>query len=284
MEEINQNFYDFLKKSQPIAFLASFSMLIAVFAFPNEGLQLVYQNAAMAAFMFVLAFVFSLLSQLAIYSEKKDGMEPTFIPELIRYGTYFFLIIGIAYLVLIVLEFKESFPALPEIVVGWASLFIGVAALFFVKNFYSAIKKSKDFVVLLVRMFSLMTGIIFVGAIIIHGASKIFGAVFEINIPFIIELSLLITTVIHGSSFGIVVLISNFLSKKATGKYSELPKLYVKKQSRISRIYVIGFLTILGFFIASSLLSLEELFIPTSEIILTDTISIEDSIELSLNP
>jgi len=283
MDEVNEKFYDFLKRSQPIAFLASFSMLIAVFAFPNEGLETVYQNAAMAAFMFVFSFIFSLLSQLAIYSEKKEEIEPTFIPEIIKYGTYFFLILGIAYLVLIVLEFKESFPALPEIVRGWGTLFIGVASLFFVKAFFLSIKKPKNFIPILFRIFGVVTGFIAAGAIFAQGMSKIFGAMFGIDLHFQIEFHLLILTLINGSVFALLVLTSNFLSK-STAKYSELPKLYIKKQSKISAIYSLGFLIIVGYVVISSFISLQELLVIQHEIILTDTISIKESFEITQNP
>ncbi len=146
-KQFNQNFYDFLKNAQPLAFLASFSMIITVFSYPQEDLESIYQNAAMAASLFVISFVFSMMSQFLIIKEESEKNEPSFYPELIRYGTYFFFAIGSVYLILIVVEFGKNFESLFVIFISWISLFVGVSFLAMtVKHIYALTKVKEELV------------------------------------------------------------------------------------------------------------------------------------------
>lgn len=128
VKESNKIFHEFLKNSQPLAFLASFSMIIAVFAFSNKEFGSIYTNAVLAASMFTVSFVCSYLSQVFVHREEKEGYDKPFsLFESIRYGTYFFFGIGVIYLILIVNEFAKSLPQIPSIVSGWIWLFAGLS-------------------------------------------------------------------------------------------------------------------------------------------------------------
>lgn len=123
-KKFNENFYVFLRNAQPLAFLASFSMVLAVFAFPNTAFASVYSNAAIASTMFIVSFVCGLLSQFLIVREEEEGYkEPYSLFELIRYGTYFFLAVGVIYLLLIAVEFGKSLPPIFNTVAAWSWLF-----------------------------------------------------------------------------------------------------------------------------------------------------------------
>ncbi|AJW71746.1 hypothetical protein [Nitrosopumilus adriaticus] len=286
MSTINNQFYDFLKKSQPLAFLGSFSMLIAVFAEPNDGMEAVYQNAAMASFVFIFSFIFSLLSQFAIQSEEKEGIEPTFIPEFLRYGTYALLGIGILYLVLTILEFKENFPALDGIIVGWVSLFIGIVWLYSVKGFYLSIKKSTNFFGPIFKIVGVFAGISAACSLIIIGGSEIFSAMYGIEIPWIFVFAMMFSVAYFGLGYAVILLITSILRKTSEEKYSDFPGVYVKKQSKIGRIYSIGFTGIMLIFIISSIFSINSLN-SVLEINLDEFVTITDSIiinQSSANP
>ena len=111
-----------LKNAQPLAFMASLSIIIAAFTFDEDKLPNVSSNAIIAAFMFLISFVLSLIDQIPIKKENGD-MSP------LRFGKYFFLGIGILYLLLITWEFSKSLTQIGTIVVGWLTLSVGVTTL-----------------------------------------------------------------------------------------------------------------------------------------------------------
>lgn len=149
IKESNKNFHEFLRNSQPLAFLASFSMIIAVFAFPNKEFEIVYTNATLSASMFIISFVSSYLSQFLVHREEQEGYkEPFPMFESIRYGSYFFFAVGVIYLILIVVEFAKNLDQIPNIIIGWVWLFAGISLLIaIIRNMKSLKKQSKTFII-----------------------------------------------------------------------------------------------------------------------------------------
>ena len=119
--DINNRFYESLKKSQPIDFLASFSMITAVFSVTN--LPAIYTNAVMATIMFLISFVLSFIDQLFPHK------DPSLADDVIRYGKFFFLAIGILYLISIAFEFAKDLPEIRTIFYGWIIIGIGFSFL-----------------------------------------------------------------------------------------------------------------------------------------------------------
>jgi len=116
------DFFRIIRNAQPIAFLASLCLIIATFSFTN--FQAVYSNAVIAAFSFIFSFIFSTLIQLKWVQEDKFFIRAT------RSGAYFFLGVGVLYLLLIAVEFGKTLPQMFSLIQGWWSTFIG-GALFY---------------------------------------------------------------------------------------------------------------------------------------------------------
>ncbi len=120
--KIPLDFFGALRNAQPIAFLASLSLIIATFTFTN--FPNVYSNAIIASFMFIFSFVLSILIQIKIVKERLSANEPFW--TLIRVGTYFFLAMGIIYLILIAVEFGKLQQQIFLLTKGWYWAFFGV--------------------------------------------------------------------------------------------------------------------------------------------------------------
>jgi hypothetical protein len=114
------NFYTALKNSQPLAFLASFSIIIGILSLDKPALPAIHQDAILAGFMFIFSFIASLVSQI---SENRDKA----LEILGRGSTYFFLSVGILYLLSIAAKFSTIFSQIPTFVFGWMLLFMGGA-------------------------------------------------------------------------------------------------------------------------------------------------------------
>jgi len=128
MKKFDDLFYEFLRKSQPLAFLASFSMIIAVFAHSNKDIPIpVYNDAATASMMFIISFITSMLGQLTAENDVRNKeLYPSTISEAFRYGTYFLFGIGVIYLLLVASEFSKLSLPIPQIVFGWFKLSVGI--------------------------------------------------------------------------------------------------------------------------------------------------------------
>lgn len=113
----NCKFYDALKNSQPIAFLASLSMVIATFSYSNHELPNVYTNAVLASMTFLISFVLSLIDQINLENDRD-------IP-VVHWGKFFFLAVGILYLIVVAVEFSKSLTQIYYIFSGWSSIAIG---------------------------------------------------------------------------------------------------------------------------------------------------------------
>lgn len=113
-------FYDAIKNAHPIAFLASLSMAVAVLSESTESLKSVYDNAILAAIMFLSSFLLSLTDKLG---QKTDR------DEYFKYGTYFFFAVGIFYLIRIGYDFSKTVPQVVSIFSGWVVLAMGISFL-----------------------------------------------------------------------------------------------------------------------------------------------------------
>lgn len=146
------SFYDSLKNAQPLAFLASLSIVIAAFTYSNEKLPNVYVYATLASFTFLFSFIFSMISQLYRPEYKISIIEspPGFIRAykdlfilFSRSGVYFFLIFGIIYLLLVAYEFTKIHLQLFNVLIGWLQLFTGTVAGYAVIKLLTKIKRTK---------------------------------------------------------------------------------------------------------------------------------------------
>lgn len=126
-------FHKSLNNAQPIAFLASLSIVIAAFTFSNEELQSVSTYAVVAGFMFLFSFIASLGNQINLVKQDDDNYE--YYEKISRYGSYAFLSIGIGYLLLLAYEFGKSLPEIYLLTSGYVMFFAGGFAIFAVVKF-----------------------------------------------------------------------------------------------------------------------------------------------------
>lgn len=116
----DSNFYEILRNSQPLAFLASFAIVIAAFTYQNKDLPNVHVNAVIASIMFFASFI------LAMADQARRSKDPV---SSVTFGKYFFLAIGILYLIFVSVDFAKSIPQITSIVSGWFTIAMGVAFL-----------------------------------------------------------------------------------------------------------------------------------------------------------
>lgn len=135
----DDNFYEKLKNSQPIAFLASLCMVVAAFTYNNDQLPDVYRNAVSAAFSFVFSFALSLASQ--IFRKYLDDMR---FDIFIRIGIYFLFGVGILYLIFIGISFGSKLPQIPEILFSWYYAFLGIIAIVAARNTIQKLRKHQN--------------------------------------------------------------------------------------------------------------------------------------------
>ena len=117
-DSIDSRFYVMLRNSQPLAFLASFAIVIAAFTFSNTSLPKVHENSVIAAVMFLISFSLSMCDQ----TSKKQVTS-------IQYGKYFFFGSGMLYLVFVAMDFAKSLPQISDIVLGWLTMAVGVSSI-----------------------------------------------------------------------------------------------------------------------------------------------------------
>ena len=134
----NSDFYDVLRKTQPYAFLASFSLIIGIISSAKDySLPDIQSDAIIAGLMFIFAFITAITNQVF---KKSDLIE-----KFTRLSQHFFFVIGLIYFLFIALKFSETLLQIPTIFVGWLVIFLGIG--FFVriypikKNFWRTKKK-----------------------------------------------------------------------------------------------------------------------------------------------
>ncbi|MDE1768991.1 MAG: hypothetical protein KGI28_00375 [Thaumarchaeota archaeon] len=135
----DKRFYDALKNSQPLAFLASVSIGIAVLIHQIEEFSSVYNYAIIAGSMFLFSFIASLVYQLIPLSDETK--------QKVRWSQYVFLGLGIMYLLLIVLNFSQKITSIMTLVFGWGFLAMGISYIIPLKKQWSTLKKEKSKVV-----------------------------------------------------------------------------------------------------------------------------------------
>ena len=115
-KDLSNLFYNSLKNSQPIAFLASLSMVIAVFA--HNNIPSVYSSAIFATVMFVISFCISLWDQMYLKENPRN--------EAFYYGKIFFFGFGVFYLIKIALDFSKDTSEIGHIVLGWSLIAVSL--------------------------------------------------------------------------------------------------------------------------------------------------------------
>lgn len=123
----DDKFYEALKNSQPLAFLASISIGIAVLIHStSQQLPTIYNYAIIAGAMFLASFIASLAFQLLLVTNESKQMA--------RWSQYVFLMLGIFYLVLIMLNFSQTIPQIIELVFGWVLFGLGISFIITLKK------------------------------------------------------------------------------------------------------------------------------------------------------
>lgn len=133
-----------LKQAEPMAVLASLSIVISVFTFDKQGdFQNIYNYSTTATFMFILSFIFSTLSNL-LYIRGSNAEFEQIRMILMKLGAYFFLSIGVLYFVLIAYEFGLKDSKIFDFVKAFVFLFFLASNVIMYK--WSIRKKSLFFV------------------------------------------------------------------------------------------------------------------------------------------
>lgn len=129
--EVKDDFYTALRDSQPLAFLASLSIAIAVLS--GNKIAEIHNHAIIAGSMFIFSFIISMFSKTVVMSEGE-------LKQYVNWTRNFFLIIGIGYLTLTVLDFSKDLPQIIRFIFAWMFL---AGALSFILPMKDIVKKSK---------------------------------------------------------------------------------------------------------------------------------------------
>jgi hypothetical protein len=129
--EKSDDFYNALRDSQPLAFLASLSIAIAVLS--GDKIAEIHNHAIIAGSMFIFSFIISMFSKTIVTSKGE-------LKQYVNWTRNFFLIIGIGYLTLTVLDFSKNLPQIIRFVFAWIFL---AGALSFILPMRDIVNKSK---------------------------------------------------------------------------------------------------------------------------------------------
>ena len=127
MNESNKSFdtLNALKHSEPLAFLASLSLIIVAFIFPERlHLVAIYNDSLISGFMFIISFVFSIVYRLYKYVPQR--YQYPIANKFLGFGVYFFLGVGIFFLLLVAYEFGKEQTQIFALVKIFFLLFVGV--------------------------------------------------------------------------------------------------------------------------------------------------------------
>lgn len=145
----DSRFYDVLKNAQPLAFLASVSIGIAVLihaAMPTmEQEETIYNYAISAGSYFLFSFIVSLVYQLIEFPERTK--------QFLRWTRNFLLVIGILFLLLIVFTFSIKIPQILSVPMGWIFLAMGIYMIIDAKKEWKSMKKDKFRVGMVIFLF-----------------------------------------------------------------------------------------------------------------------------------
>ena len=132
----DEKFYIALRNAQPLAFLASISIAIAAFIHSTtQPIGQTFDYAIIAGSMFLFSFIASLVYQVIRINEE--------FTQYVRWSQYFFLALGIVYLLLILLNFSQSIPQIIELVLGWVFLVGGISYVIPLRRRWNRIKNKK---------------------------------------------------------------------------------------------------------------------------------------------
>ncbi|CDI04949.1 cupredoxin domain-containing protein [Candidatus Nitrosotenuis uzonensis] len=234
VKNIENKFYEFLRDAQPLAFLASFSMIIAVFAFPNDRFNSVFEFAAIASAMFLVSFIVSLIGRIALFGESLEKSDRSTYTDLARYGTFFFFGIGIIYLILILLEFSKTISSsITSISIGWVPLFMGIAIFLSVrKGIKDSIKNDS-----LIRKLTSIVFIVTITLLLFDGVKNLTkGLTGIILIPD--DISRVLSYSLF-ALFGAVVVLMGIQNKKTKGSFTNPDYKEGKTGQILNIVYVI---------------------------------------------
>jgi hypothetical protein len=115
---------DWLRRAEPIAVMASLTLVIAAFSFGNNLPYPIYSNSVISSFMFIISLFFYIGFELLQHNTKLQSSLREHIKEEFRilvlkiplYGCYIFLSLGFIYLLAVALEFgKEQLQILSHL-------------------------------------------------------------------------------------------------------------------------------------------------------------------------
>lgn len=95
-----------LKRSEPLGFLASLSLIIATFTFEKAGFGAIYNYSVVSGFMFIISFVFSIAYD--FYKHVPQRYQYSIADNFLRFGIYFFLGLGFFSLLYVAYEFGNK--------------------------------------------------------------------------------------------------------------------------------------------------------------------------------
>jgi len=242
-KDLESTFYEYLRDAQPLAFLASFSIVIAVFAFPNQKFNSVFEFAASASAMFLISFVVSLIGRMAHYRETIEKSFGTTYTELTRYGTFFFFGMGVFYLILILLEFSKTLSSISLIASGWLPLLGGFGILVWGrKKIVNELKGSIIEKILSISMIGLTA------TLFIHGSRVMIKALMKTDI---VPANYFVPIYYAEFAFlAIIIVTIGILNKKSTGAFTTNRK--EGTTEKIANVSVLIFSIILGISIFTS--------------------------------
>ena len=102
-----------LKRSEPIIILASLSLAIAAFTFQKREvvlIQAIYNFSVISGFMFIFSFVCSIIDYLLKTTSRLQDVRNSFFGQIPILATYFFLAVGIIFLIAIAYQFGQEQP------------------------------------------------------------------------------------------------------------------------------------------------------------------------------
>jgi hypothetical protein len=203
-----------LKRAEPLGFLASLSLVISAFSFEGLGnLYKIYDYSVVSAFMFIFSFLFSIVTDCFISTKISQRYPILRIPILrilqaiLNYGIYFFLIIGILFLILIAYQFGQAQPQIFTITnafLGSFVFFILVISLFKMKG---SVRASGSLIFYLIEIV-IIIGVILVASLSI---SNIIESVLDIKGITIMLVRYMFNSIfpIFGLCFGVLILIAS---------------------------------------------------------------------------
>jgi hypothetical protein len=157
-----------LKNAEPFAVLASLTLILAVFTFDHlDKFQNVYNYSVLASTSFILSFIFFILSKLVELQKLYDLM--------LRYGTFFFLAIGLVHLLMIMYEFSKDHAQIFSFYqVYWLSFGAGICCILIRKLLIDDLKDPKrHYVAPYLQLICAVTGA--VGGLVASGMIAIEG-------------------------------------------------------------------------------------------------------------